>query len=198
MNNQVPDAGAGMLNNQKHGRPGEVYRCPKHSGVDCAMCGGGGYRAVCNLTACHEHGCSFGSGGRTKEDFEISARITRLEAEAGVAEVEADNKRLREALRALHGLMHHKATTPLELEAIRMSEAAGQRKRKQGGVVMATYVWCELVCEHCSLAICGEFSKGYRIPRKSLKKAASEAGAVFAFDDVFVASIATKPLSQNL
>lgn len=38
--------------------------------------------------------------------------------------LEGEVKRLREALRTLLGLVHHKATTPLELESIRMSEAA--------------------------------------------------------------------------
>jgi len=38
--------------------------------------------------------------------------------------LEGEVKRLREALCTLLGLMHHKATTPLELESIRMSEAA--------------------------------------------------------------------------
>jgi hypothetical protein len=36
----------------------------------------------------------------------------------------AENQRLREALRTVVGLMHHKATTPLERESIRISEAA--------------------------------------------------------------------------
>ena len=53
-----------------------------------------------------------------------SARTTaehwKAEHLAGNAVIE----RLEGALRTLHGLMHHKATTPLELEAIRMSEAA--------------------------------------------------------------------------
>jgi hypothetical protein len=66
----------------------------------------------------------------------LRARITQLEAEAiytaaGIADdrvridtLRTANQRLEGALRTLHGLMHHKATTPLELEAIRMSEAA--------------------------------------------------------------------------
>lgn len=50
---------------------------------------------------------------------------------------------------------------------------------------MATYVWCELVCEHCSLSIYGQFSTDDRIPRKSLKEEAKRTGAVFSGDDVF-------------
>jgi hypothetical protein len=50
---------------------------------------------------------------------------------------------------------------------------------------MSTYVWCELVCDHCSQNICGEFSSSARIPRDSLKKEACEKGAVFDGDDVF-------------
>lgn len=70
LNSVVPDAGTGMLDHQRHGNPGEVYRCPRHSGRNCSMCGGSGYRMVCNRTACHEHGCSFGSCGSTKADFD--------------------------------------------------------------------------------------------------------------------------------
>lgn len=65
----VPDAGAGHLAQQPHGHPGEVYRCPSHSGSACELCGGTGYRAVCNSTACHEHGCQAGSCGRSEDDF---------------------------------------------------------------------------------------------------------------------------------
>lgn len=50
---------------------------------------------------------------------------------------------------------------------------------------MSTYVWCELVCDHCSATISGEFSTSDRIPRTSLKKDAKEKGAVFSGDDVF-------------
>ena len=65
----VPDAGVGHLIRQPHGHPGEVYRCPAHAGTDCELCGGTGYRSVCDITACHEHGCQFGACGRTQEDF---------------------------------------------------------------------------------------------------------------------------------
>lgn len=50
---------------------------------------------------------------------------------------------------------------------------------------MAVYVWCELVCEYCSISICGQFSTGDRIPRKALKKEAAEGSAVFSGDEVF-------------
>ena len=70
MSGQVPDAG----NPRRHGKPGEVYRCPRSGwaecGDDCGMCGGSGYRSVCNRTACHEHGCSFGTCGSTKAEFD--------------------------------------------------------------------------------------------------------------------------------
>ena len=69
--NQVPDAGTGMLPRklQKWGVESEVYPCPDHRVVDCSMCGGGGYRAVCSKTECHEHGCATGGCGRTAADF---------------------------------------------------------------------------------------------------------------------------------
>lgn len=66
----VPDAGAGHLVRQPHGHPGEVYRCPSHSGSDCNLCGGTGYRAVCDVTVCHEYGCQTGSCGRTESDYQ--------------------------------------------------------------------------------------------------------------------------------
>lgn len=50
---------------------------------------------------------------------------------------------------------------------------------------MSTYVWCELVCDYCSLSICGQFTTGGRIPRRSLKADATSKGAVFSGDDVF-------------
>lgn len=56
------------------------------------------------------------------EEPEWSAQMQRL-GDAN-QRLEGEVKRLREALRTLLGLMHHKATTPLELESIRMSEAA--------------------------------------------------------------------------
>lgn len=65
----VPDAGAAHLPHQPHGNPGEVYPCPSHSGASCALCGGSGYRAVCNLTACHEYGCQDGTCGRPASDY---------------------------------------------------------------------------------------------------------------------------------
>lgn len=72
----VPDAGAGMLpvRLQKHGAPGEVYRCPSHSGSHCSLCGGSGYRSICNQTACHEHGCQAKGCARSVEDFERQQR----------------------------------------------------------------------------------------------------------------------------
>jgi hypothetical protein len=50
---------------------------------------------------------------------------------------------------------------------------------------MATYVWCELVCDHCSQHIVGQFSTGSHIPRAVLKEEAATKGAVFAGNDVF-------------
>lgn len=75
----VPDAGTGMLNirSQKFGVPGEVYRCPSHSARDCGMCGGTGFRSVCDSTRCHEYGCT-GGCSRSEEDFRIQqSRSTR-------------------------------------------------------------------------------------------------------------------------
>jgi hypothetical protein len=74
MANQVPDAGTGMMNRQRYGAPGEVYHCPRHSGPDCDMCGGSGYRSVCNRTACHENGCSLGLCGSTQAEFDAQER----------------------------------------------------------------------------------------------------------------------------
>jgi len=65
----VPDAGGGHLVRQPHGHPGEVYRCPAHTGTACELCGGSGYRAVCDSTACHEYGCQSGTCGRSEDDF---------------------------------------------------------------------------------------------------------------------------------
>lgn len=73
----VPDAGAGHLVRQPHGHPGEVYRCPAHSGTTCALYGGTGYRAVCNSTACNEYGCQSGTCGRSEDDFLRSQRTAR-------------------------------------------------------------------------------------------------------------------------
>lgn len=62
------DAGAAHLSHEPHGRQGEVYACPRHVGASCELCGGSGYRAVCNLTACHEYGCQQGTCGRIESD----------------------------------------------------------------------------------------------------------------------------------
>lgn len=70
----VPDAGTGMMRVQRYGHPGEVYPCPRHSGSNCSMCGGTGYRSVCDRTACHEHGCNSDGCGSTKERFEAQQR----------------------------------------------------------------------------------------------------------------------------
>lgn len=78
MSNQVPYAGTGMMNRQRYGMPGEIYRCPRHTGPNCSMCGGSGYRSVCNRTACHEHGCSFGTCGSTKDKFDSQERYKEL------------------------------------------------------------------------------------------------------------------------
>lgn len=68
---QVPDAGTGMLrpSRQKWGSPWEVYPCPSHAGAGCSMCGGTGYRSVCNSTACHEHGCQGGGCSSSAEMY---------------------------------------------------------------------------------------------------------------------------------
>jgi len=75
--NIVSDAGTGMLRQQRYGHPGEVYRCPAHSGSDCGMCGGTGYRSVCNLTACHEHGCAGRGCSSTEAAFIAQQRDTQ-------------------------------------------------------------------------------------------------------------------------
>lgn len=49
---------------------------------------------------------------------------------------------------------------------------------------MATYVWCELVCNHCSDSLAGEFTTG-SIPRAALKKQAKAGGAVFSYGEVY-------------
>lgn len=72
----VPDAGTGHMVRQRFGKPDEVYRCPDHSGPECEMCGGAGYRAVCDLTACHEHGCQGDSCCRSEDDFMREQRVT--------------------------------------------------------------------------------------------------------------------------
>lgn len=68
--NAIPDAGTGHLLTQRYGKPGEIYRCPQHASGDCGMCGGTGYRSVCNRTECHEHGCTFGSCDSSKALFD--------------------------------------------------------------------------------------------------------------------------------
>ena len=73
----VPDAGTGHLRVQRYGKPGEVYRCPQHARGDCSMCGGSGYRSVCNRTECHEHGCAFGTCGSTKAHFDAQEAIKK-------------------------------------------------------------------------------------------------------------------------
>ncbi|MBD1553848.1 hypothetical protein [Pseudomonas typographi] len=67
---KVLDAGTGMLPGrlQRYGREFEVYRCPDHRNDDCGMCGGTGFRQICNQTACHENGCQ-GHCSRTADDF---------------------------------------------------------------------------------------------------------------------------------
>jgi len=69
-----PDAGTGHMVSQRQGNPGEVYRCPEHAGVECELCGGSGYRAVCDSTACHEYGCQSGSCGRSEDDYLLGKR----------------------------------------------------------------------------------------------------------------------------
>ena len=50
--------------------------------------------------------------------------------------------------------------------------------------MMATQIWCEMVCGDCSKFLAGMFTTG-AIPRADLKRAATEGGAVFKGDDVF-------------
>ena len=78
----VPDAGTCHLRVQRYGKTGEVYPCPQHAGADCSMCGGSGYRSVCNRTACHEHGCSLGSCGSTKTRFDAQEATRRRAQQA--------------------------------------------------------------------------------------------------------------------
>lgn len=78
----VPDAGAGHLVRQPHGHPGEIYSCPDHSGASCELCGGTGYRAVCNSTACHAYGCQSGTCGRSQEEF-LRGQRTPIPVTAG-------------------------------------------------------------------------------------------------------------------
>lgn len=82
MRSEVPDAGTGMMIRLCYGSPGEVYPCPRHTGAGCGLCGGTGYRSVCNRTACHEHGCSMGSCGSTKAEFEAQERRKSKATEA--------------------------------------------------------------------------------------------------------------------
>lgn len=70
----VPDAGTGMMREQRYGHPGGVYPCPRHNGLNCGMCGGSGYRSVCDKTECHEHGCSLGTCGSTQAEFDAQQR----------------------------------------------------------------------------------------------------------------------------
>ena len=83
---EVPDAGTGMLDRQSYGAPGQIYKCPRHRGDECSLCGGSGYRAVCNRTACHEHGCSFHNCASTKHDFEIQQRRLQRNKQRGMQE----------------------------------------------------------------------------------------------------------------
>lgn len=82
----VPDAGTGLMLKQAHGPESHIYKCPKHSGADCSMCGGSGYRIICNRTACHEHGCSFHNCGSTKQAFDIQQRRIERSKQRGMQE----------------------------------------------------------------------------------------------------------------
>lgn len=73
----VPDAGGAHLALQPHGHPGEIYRCPEHAKSGCGLCGGSGYRSVCDLTVCHEYGCQNGACGRIESDIQTAAIISR-------------------------------------------------------------------------------------------------------------------------
>jgi hypothetical protein len=54
----------------------------------------------------------------------MAAGDSMVEQRRTIQRLAAECERLREALRTVVGLMHHKATTPLERESIRISEAA--------------------------------------------------------------------------
>lgn len=77
LNVGVQDAGGSRV-----GRVGEVFRCTHcQSSGGCDFCGGTGYRAICNSTECHEHGCSVGSCGATQADFDNWERSRAQEAQ---------------------------------------------------------------------------------------------------------------------
>lgn len=55
----VTDAGTEHLPQPLVGQHGEVKPCPSQhaAGEDCELCGGTGFRRVCNMGECHEYGC---------------------------------------------------------------------------------------------------------------------------------------------
>jgi hypothetical protein len=60
----VDDAGTIESRRPLRGYVGEKLRCPECPGTvrpSCGVCGGTGFRYVCDRTDCHEHGCSFGT-----------------------------------------------------------------------------------------------------------------------------------------
>lgn len=74
----VPDAGDGMFGaHEKWRRPWEVYSCPYHREGDCGMCGGTGFRKVCNLTACWEHGCQGAACRASADEYALQQRSMR-------------------------------------------------------------------------------------------------------------------------
>lgn len=50
---------------------------------------------------------------------------------------------------------------------------------------MATYVWCELICDRCNEGLAGQWESGRYIPRAQLKAEAEMRGAFFSGDEVF-------------
>jgi len=55
-NKRIQDAGSHHI-----GRLGEVVTCTHCRTSGCDMCGGTGYRKICDHTVCHEHGCYWGT-----------------------------------------------------------------------------------------------------------------------------------------
>ncbi len=52
-------------------------------------------------------------------------------------------------------------------------------------LIMATGIWCEIVCSVCAQANSGEYSFDSKLPRASLKKEAKAAGWIFDGDEAF-------------
>lgn len=50
---------------------------------------------------------------------------------------------------------------------------------------MPVEIWCELVCAHCSVTICGQYSTQSRLPRRELVTEAKKHGAVVNGSEIF-------------